>query len=60
MTGALRTEDTNMRCQINPPALIFHAVLLLVSPYAAIALACVTVPLALITLAVAPFQGRAI
>jgi hypothetical protein len=47
-----------MRSAVNPPAIILHAVLFLFSPGAAIALASVTIPLALIVWALAPVQWR--
>jgi hypothetical protein len=47
---------------INPPAIIFHAVLFMFSPATAtaLALACVTVPVAAIVWALAPLQRRAV
>jgi hypothetical protein len=49
-----------VRSTINPPAIIFHAVLFMFSPATALALACVTVPVAAIVWALAPLQRRAV
>jgi hypothetical protein len=47
-----------MKSVINPPAIIFHALVLMFSPVLALQLATVTVPIAVIVWAVAPLQRR--